>query len=186
MIRQDSTALLETMGEVVVVYFGPEHWDKQAGGSACGEYAGYFFLNVSESESRGMSIGFANTHTRQYWNAIGDTKFYAHFDFSKGVEVDPVSDWPARPESHQYLQAAVLIHTTGLDTYKTRFVQDLKVPFRGVEFTDTRDGASFIFREDKDINMFYSGMAVHDRNQEKAEVESTKVQLDRFISGVPA
>lgn len=186
MIRQESNALLETLGEVVDVFYGPVCWDKNAGGAACGEYAGYYFLKLSEEESRKMSIGFANDHTRKYWSAIGQTKFFADFDFSKGIEVDPDSEWPARPESDHYLQAAVHIHAVGLDTFTTRFVEDLKVPFRGIQVTDTRDGAQFIFREDKDIRMFVSALALHDQRKAEAEIESTQVQLDRFISGVPA
>lgn len=181
MIRQDSTALLETLSEVVDVYFGPESWDRMAGGTACGEYAGYFFLKLPEAESKGMSIGFANDHCSAYWDAIGHTQFFADFDFTSGLEIDPDDSWPSRPADDMYLAAARHIVKEGLSIYRIKPVEDRQVPYRGVEFTDTRTGDSFTFREDRDMRMYISALSVHQKRVQQVEAESTKSMLDRFI-----
>lgn len=186
MIKQDTTALLETLAEVVDVYFGPEAWDRAPGGAFCGEYAAYYHLKMSDADSKGMAIGFANEHAKAYWSAIGGTKFYADFDFVTGVEIDPDMDWPSRAESDFNLRAAQHIQTTGIFEFRMAFINDLKTPYRGIEFTSLKTGDSYTFREDKDIRMFESAYVAYRKRIDDQTIESTQAQLDRFVSGSAA
>lgn len=187
MLKQDRNALLETLDEVVDVYFGPTAWDGRPGGAGCGEFAAYFHLHMSNEASKGMSIGFANEHTRAYWAMIGATQCYCDFDFITGLEIDAGDDWPSRPSSDHYLMAAKHIHSVGIDGYTIKFVNDHQVPYRGIQFSEKKTGNSFTFREDKDIRMFESAREAYRRIRACNSRESTQSELDRFIgSSAPA